>query len=222
MIKIENIVLPSHTQMVAVARGMRNSYNSWDKMDTQYLNTDSVFGPADLELAKKLVKAGPSDAKFMRMIQVIFDVTAPLYWWKEMDTYKIGTVRNSCSTMHKIMSKPFEASDFSIDVIGSPDSHIGLSIDGSPVTFNNYLEFLNESRNSYLEAKDPEVKRKIWIFVIQLLSESYNQKSTMSTNYAVLSNIYHQRKNHKLTEWHRFCDWIETLPMSELITGEEK
>lgn len=217
MIKIENVVLPSHQQMVTVARGMRNSYNSWDKMDTQYLNSDSVFAPADLELAKKLCREGSSNAKFMRMIPVYFDITAPLYFWKEMDTYKIGTVRNSCSTMHKIMSKEFERSDFSIE---QPDKIMKNNY--ISFAFEDILEALNDARDLYLEEADPNNKKKIWGFVIQVLPESYNQRSTIFTNYAVLSNIYHQRKNHKLSEWRTLCDWIKTLPMSELITGEEK
>lgn len=215
MVKIENVITPSHEWMVAVARGMRNSYNSWNKMDTDIIMTDSVFGPNDYELAKKLVKAGPSHAKFMRMIPVIFDITGPFYWWKEMDTYKIGTVRNSCSTMHKIMDKEFTIEDFSYSF-----NNDCPQIDKA---FLDTIDILNICRKQYMSnfaAEDPTYKRKIWVSFIAYLPSSYNQKSTMTMNYQVLSTIYHQRKNHKLTEWHQFCDWIETLPMHELITGE--
>ena len=212
MLKIENVITPSHEWMVAVARGMRNSYESYEKMDTDIIASDSVFGPLDWELARKLVKAGPSHAKFMRMIPVIFDISAPLYWWKEMDTYKIGTVRNSCSTMHKITSKEFTFEDFSY-----PFNNYYPHFDQM---FIDTIDILNVCRKQYIKEKDPVRKKEIWNFLIAYLPSSYNQISTMTMNYQVLSTIYQQRKNHKLTEWHQFCDWIETLPMHELITGE--
>lgn len=207
MIKIENVVLPAKPWLVGVARGMRNSYNSWDNMDTDPYTPEFIFGPNDYKLAERLVTAGPSHAKFMRMIPVIFDVTAPLYWWKEADTYKIGTVRNSCSTMHKVMAKEFTKDDFSF-------------FEDNKAT-NDLIYILNACRDSYLKEIDPKRKREIWDFVIALLPSAYNQRSTMVVNYQVLSAMYHQRKNHKLAEWREFCDWIETLPMSDLITGEE-
>ena len=212
MLKIENVITPSHEWMVAVARGMRNSYESYEKMDTDIIASDSVFGPLDWELARKLVKAGPSHAKFMRMIPVIFDISAPLYWWKEMDTYKIGTVRNSCSTMHKITSKEFTFEDFSY-----PFNNYYPHFDQM---FIDTIDILNACRKQYVKEKDSVRKKEIWNFMIAFLPSSYNQISTMTMSYAVLSNIYAQRKNHKLTEWHQFCHWIETLPMHELITGE--
>ena len=212
MLKIENVITPSHEWMVAVARGMRNSYESYEKMDTDIIASDSVFGPLDWELARKLVKAGPSHAKFMRMIPVIFDISAPLYWWKEMDTYKIGTVRNSCSTMHKITSKEFTFEDFSY-----PFNNYYPHFDQM---FIDTIDILNVCRKQYMKEKDSVRKKEIWNFLIAYLPSSYNQISTMTMNYQVLSTIYQQRKNHKLTEWHQFCDWIETLPMHELITGE--
>ena len=213
MITIENAVLPSKPWLVGVARGMRNSYNSWDKMDTNADTEEFIFGPSDYELAKKLVKAGPSHAKFMRMIPVIFDISAPLYWWKEMDTYKVGTVRNSCSTMHKITSKEFTFEDFSYPFNNDYPRFDQVFIDA--------IDILNACRRQYIKEKDPVRKKEIWDFMIALLPSSYNQISTMTMNYQVLSTIYHQRKNHKLTEWHQFCDWIKTLPMSDLITGEK-
>ena len=212
MLTVYNVVLPSKEWLVSVARGMRNSYNSWNKMDTDIIASDSVFGPNDYELAKKLVKAGPSHAKFMRMIPIIFDVTGPLYWWKEMDTYKVGTVRNSCSTMHKIMDKEFTSEDFSYP-FNNDYPHFDR-------VFLDTLDILNACRIEYVKEKDPVRKKEIWNFLIAHLPSSYNQKSTMTMNYQVLSTIYQQRKNHKLTEWHQFCDWIETLPMHDLITGE--
>ena len=212
MLTVYNVVLPSKEWLVSVARGMRNSYNSWDKMDTNADTEEFIFGPSDYELAKKLVKAGPSHAKFMRMIPVIFDISAPLYWWKEMDTYKIGTVRNSCSTMHKITSKEFTFEDFSY-----PFNNYYPHFDQM---FIDTIDILNVCRKQYLKEKNPVRKKEIWNFLIAYLPSSYNQISTMTMSYAVLSNIYAQRKNHKLTEWHQFCHWIETLPMHKLITGE--
>lgn len=194
-------------------RGMRNPLNSWDKSDSELSLfqghvIDIEIGGNDLNLMKRLAKAGSADRKFMRMVVVYVDVTAPLYWWKEFDTYKVGTVRNSCSTMHKIMSKKFTLDDFSCE-------HL------TPTTINDIIKpiikMLNFHRNEYNYGKFKDQ----WWQIIQTLPSSYNQKATLMLNYEVLSNIYHQRKNHKLDEWHTFCDWIKTLPYSELITGEE-
>lgn len=227
MIKIEKTDI--HGWEAAI-RGARNSFNSWDKSDSEYLSCfeanaenrtrhtvckdswkiqSGVYhvGDADLALMKKLAKAGPSHAKYRRFITVTMDVTGPLYWWKEMDTYKVGTVGNSCSTMHKIADKEFELEDFSIE-------HL---YPGTLPTFKAILAELNCHRYGYLHTDYKED----WWQMIQLLPSSYNQKRTLLVNYEVLANIYHQRKGHKLDEWRTFCEWIEGLPMSEIITGEE-
>ena len=162
------------------------------------------MGAADLELMKRLIKSGTDHSKFLRMIGVTCDLTAPLYWWKEYDTYKVGTVANSCSTMHKIHAKKFEREDFSTDHL------IPRMKEVLDITIAN----LNACRGNFLETQD----KKWWWQMIQLLPTSYNQKRTVQLNYAVLRNIYHSRKNHKLDEWHDFCHWIEGLPYSELIT----
>lgn len=210
----------------AAVRGMRNPMNSWAKSDSHYcwepqypgggcfgceLNSDHncrvdkyVLGAADLDLMKRLIKSGTDHSKFLRMIGVTCDLTAPLYWWKEYDTYKVGTVANSCSTMHKIHAKKFEREDFSTDHL------IPRMKEVLDVTIAN----LNACRGNFLETQD----KKWWWQMIQLLPTSYNQKRTVQLNYAVLRNIYHSRKNHKLDEWHDFCHWIEGLPYSELIT----
>ena len=226
MLKIEKIDI--HGWEAAI-RGARNSFNSWDKSDSEFLTADGdhhdimgnsgpwhggdgwdemIIGPNDVGLMKKLAKAGPSHAKYRRFITVTMDVTGPLYWWKEMDTYKVGTVGNSCSTMHKIADKEFELEDFSIE-------HL---YPGTLPTFKAILAELNCHRYGYLHTNYKED----WWQMIQLLPSSYNQKRTLLVNYEVLANIYNQRKGHKLDEWHTFCDWIEGLPMSEIITGEKK
>ena len=212
MIEIENVSVHGFEEAI---RGMRNPMNSWDKSDsyTHYFTDKIVIGNNDLDLMKKLVRAGTDHRKFMRMITVYADVTAPLYWWKEADTYKVGTVRNSCSTMHKITEKEFTLDDF---------SHEHLIV-ASLNSLNRTIEDLNSCRNGYLNediSKNPEWKKDIWRQMIQLLPSSYNQRATLMLNYEVLANIYHSRKNHKLDEWVEFCKWIETLPYSELITGE--
>jgi hypothetical protein len=199
----------------AVIRGMRNPMNSWDKSDSYFTLEGKAktkrweivphIGENDLKLMMKLSKAGTDHGKFMRMINVSMDINAPLYWWKEFDTYKVGTVANSCSTMHKIHEKEFTLDDFSHDNL-SPGGNISLL---------NVIERLNISRNFYLKTEEKEY----WWDMIQLLPSSYNQRRTISTNYAVLKNMYHARKNHKLTEWRVFCAWIELLPYSELITN---
>lgn len=243
MIKIEKTDI--HGWEAAI-RGARNSFNSWDKSDSEYLSCfeanaenrtrhtvckdswkiqSGVYhvGDADLALMKKLAKAGPSHAKYRRFITVTMDVTGPLYWWKEMDTYKVGTVGNSCSTMHKIADKEFELEDFSCE-------HLSIFREHSMYVPNEYhfsskdlldleIQVLNQCREKYIKSKKRD--KNYWWQMIQLLPSSYNQKRTLLVNYEVLANIYHQRKGHKLDEWQTFCEWIKGLPMSEIITGEE-
>ena len=192
-------------------RGMRNPMNSWSKMDSEYENGKFEIGENDLRLALKLSKSGTDHRKFMRMIVVYVDVTAPLYWWKEMDTYKVGTVSNSCSTMHKITSKPITLSDFSTEEFDIADEGISMND-----CFINVVADCEMLRKYYLETKD----KRYWRGLIQLLPSSYNQKRTLQLNYEVLANIYQARKFHKLDEWQTFCDWIERLPYSEIITGD--
>lgn len=228
MIIIENI---ETFNWEGAIRGMRNPMNSWDKSDSEcifhmfpnyseddpkaeeyerYLNDFGLnlkIGPNDLKLMQSLVAGGPDDRKFMRQIFVSMDITAPLYWWKEMDQYKVSTTTNSCSTMHKIASKKFEVDDFSYEHLFS----LG--------TLRMIIDDLNYNRDKYLETKNKDY----WWQMIQLLPSSYNQKRTWTANYEVLRNIYHARKNHKLDEWHVFCDVIMTLPYAkELIGGEKK
>lgn len=204
MIKIE------HTDVYgfeAAIRGMRNPWNSWEKSDSVILPTENIIdvGKNDYALMKKLVSAGTDHSKFMRMINVTVDITAPLYWWKEMDTYKVGTVRNSCSTMHTITAKEFTLDDFSHEhLLFISENQLMGAIDA-----------LNYFRNEYLKTKS----KSYWWEIIQLLPSSYNQRATVQMNYAVLRNMYHARKNHPLDEWREFCKWIESLPYSELITG---
>lgn len=187
--------------------GMRNAMNSWAKIDSSYTFPDGEFvlGPEDKKLMMKLRNAGTDHRKFMRMITVYADITAPLYWWKEYETYKVGTVANSCSTMHKIHSKEFVLDDFSHEHLFELD------------VLNTVIGYLNHYRNEFLITKD----KKCWWQMIQMLPSSYNQKRTVMLNYEVLANIYKSRKNHKLDEWRDFCKWIETLPYGELITGED-
>lgn len=190
-------------------RGMRNPMNSWDKSDT-FVDYDLVLlGKKDKELMKRLVHAGPSHRKFLRQIFVSVDITAPLYWWKEFDTYKVGTVANSCSTMHKIHDKEFTLDDFSVE-------HLNDDVLNKP--FKDIIGCLNFFRQLYIQDHDKDN----WWQMIQLLPSSYNQKRTVTMNYENLLNIYETRRNHKLDEWKDFCKWIERLPNAELITGEEK
>jgi hypothetical protein len=188
--------------------GARNPMNSWDRMDSyeDWPEHPGIFkiGPNDHKLLMRLAKAGSDHRKWMRMVTVYVDITAPLYWWKEFDTYKVGTVANSCSTMHKIHAKPFELADFSHD-------HL---LQNGITLLQDVVRSLNTYRDLYLEDKD----KVWWQQMIQLLPSSYNQKRTVMLNYEVLRNMYHARKNHKLEEWHEFCDWIEKLPYSEFIT----
>lgn len=250
MINIEN------TQVVGwepAIRGMRNPMNSWEKSDTYFddplddaytINGDFapmdggfegcggeylIAGSNDLALMKKLASGGPVHAKYRRMIVVYLDIVAPLYWWKEFDTYKVGTIANGCSTMHKIADKEFEWDDFSFEHLGvhvkgedGEDNYLNLWTDK---TAKVLLEGLNQARAMYKREKDPEIKKQFWWQMIQLLPSSYNQRRTVMLNYEVLAGIYASRKNHKLDEWREFCKWIESLPYSEVITvlakGEE-
>lgn len=235
MLKIEN------TEVVgweAAIRGMRNPMNSWEKSDSkycseydhppiegscQYCQYDKMCNKSekamqqmylvesnDFDLMTRLRNSGTDHRKFMRMITVYLDITAPLYWWKEFDTYKVGTVANSCSTMHKIAAKEFTLEDFSHDHL-FPTAKKNLE---------STIDILNGYRDQYSVDTNPEVRKKYWWQMIQLLPSSYNQRRTVMLNYEVLANIYKSRKDHKLDEWHTLCDWIEDLPYSELITGE--
>ena len=241
MIKLENTEVLGWEHAIS---GMRNPLNSWDKSDSEFIRDpdygcsgncpcedidgrcDCCFiGPNDLDLMKRLRNSGTDHRKFMRMIMVYVDITAPLYWWKEFDTYKVGTVANSCSTMHKIHEKEFTLEDFSCEHLYAGDDIDGMYYSTTAeeeFTSNDVLkvviEALNNYRKQYLITKD----KKDWWQMIQLLPSSYNQKRTVMLNYEVLANIYKSRLNHKLDEWHTFCDWIESLPYSELITGHFK
>ena len=212
MIKIENAEVYGFE---AAIRGMRNPMNSWEKSDSYHKNDAFVLGKNDLALMKSLVKAGSDHSKFMRMITVTCDITAPLYFYKEWDTYKVGTVRNSCSTMHKIDSKEFTLDDFSHEHLETWQSEDGIYHGGMIDSLKRTIKELNYCREWFLTTKDKEW----WYQMIQLLPSSYNQRSTVQLNYAVLRNIYHARKNHKLDEWHTLCEWVESLPYSEIITG---
>lgn len=221
MLKIENFEVYGIPRAVYSAR---NAFNSWNKSDSD-LSTDSL-GNADLDLAIRLRNAGTDHRKFMRMIVVYLDITAPLYYWKEFDTYKVGTVANSCSTMHKIAAKEFTVNDFSHEHIEELEGdEYNMSYD----LLLRTVDILNYYRNKYLETKTKPMKEEAkraplmktyWWQMIQLLPSSYNQKRTVMLNYEVLANIYKSRRNHKLDEWHTFCDWVESLPYSELITGK--
>lgn len=205
MIKIERAAVMNLENAI---RGARNPMNSWARMDSAYdAEGNYILGENDLSLAKRLRIAGPDHRKYLRQVFVSVDVTAPMYWWKEYDTYKIATVANSTSTMHKIHAKPFELSDFSHDHL-TPD---GLAL------LRHIVSELEKIRLRYLENGK---KKEDWYDLIQLLPSSYQQLRTLSLNYETLINIYFARKNHKLAEWHDFCDWIETLPYArELILG---
>ena len=278
MLKVENAAVYGWE---AAIRGMRNPKNSWAKSDSAVINGHDFFvGDNDLKLMKTLAAAGTDHGKFLRMITVTLDIVAPLYWWSEYDTYKVGTVANSCSKMHKLLHKPFEMSDFSFDKLPGyrneikqfrPEIDVETEIwrkndydydvsnqgrvkHGSRVlsgsvhsdnvshtcindiindkykyaeTVNAFEEIarplvdtLNELRDSYFTCENEVEQKQIWYSILQLLPESYNQRRTVMLNYAVLKNIYHARKTHKLDCWRTFCDWIESLPYSELITGK--
>lgn len=253
MLKIENAEVFGWEHAI---RGMRNPMNSWEKSDScmvycdgecsscdayELFSDDScmtalgeniIIGPNDRELAVKLAKAGTDHRKFMRMITVYLDITAPLYWWKEFDTYKVGTVANSCSTMHKIAAKEFTLEDFSCEHLYHEDYNRDLitsaivdederSMHAVWATPLDILKFTIEMLNLYREQYLTTLDKDDWWQMIQLLPSSYNQKRTVMLNYEVLANIYKSRRNHKMDEWHTLCDWIETLPYSELITGKE-
>lgn len=232
MIKLENVVLASPEQMEFIIEGMRNPMNSWEKSDSyaghEYMGTGNEYfklGENDHSLMQHLSNAGTEHRKYMRMMPVYVRITAPLYWWKEFDTYKVGTVANSCSTMHKITAKEFTMDDFSCE-------HLGIFIpaeknDGVEdyknlwiAALEEIIDYLNVARTFYNRETDPKLKKDYWWQMIQLLPSSYNQTRNVMLNYEVLANIYRQRKNHKLDEWREFCKWIETLPYSELITGK--
>lgn len=220
MIKLENVVLTNPKQMNFVIEGMRNPMNSWDKNDSyawhEYRTGNEHFklGDNDHSLMQRLSNAGTEHRKYMRMMPVYVRITAPLYWWKEFDTYKIGTVTNSCSTMHKIQEKEFTLDDFSIEHLNDDRSAELSNVEW----LEHLIHHLNRDRLRFIETKDKDY----WWQMIQLLPSSYNQTRNVMLNYEVLANIYRQRKNHKLDEWREVCKWIESLPYSELITGEEE
>lgn len=212
MIKLEKTRVVGFEEAI---RGMRNPMNSWDRMDSYTDGDEFVMGVKDFDLMKKLAAGGSVHAKYRRMVVVYVDITAPLYWWKEFDTYKVGTVANSCSTMHKIAEKEFEFSDFSWEhLFIHAQTYNGFV---SSAVLKCTIEALNEFRGLYLKTKD----KVYWWQLIQLLPSSYNQKRTIMLNYEVLTGLYRSRKGHKLDEWNDFCDWIEKLPYSELITMKE-
>jgi hypothetical protein len=234
MLKIEKTVLPSPEQWEIIIEGMRNPKNSWDKSDGHkyVVNWDDVadyddcpewgydIGVNNHQLMMQLAKGGAVHAKYRRMITVFMTINAPLYWWKEFDTYKVGTVANSCSTMHKIHSKEFTLDDFSHEHLLIDEdltSYAGEWIPPKDI-LGITIDTLNCARSTYLATKD----KKYWWQMIQLLPSSYNQRRTVELNYEVLAGIYPMRKDHKLDEWHVFCDWIKSLPYSEIIIGEEK
>lgn len=231
MIKLKNVVLVSSEQMKFIIEGMRNPMNSWEKSDSHICRQDGSFcmecehkndyclGENDLSLMQRLSNAGPEHRKYMRMMPVYVRITAPLYWWKEFDTYKVGTVSNSCSTMHKIQEKEFTLEDFSTEHIC-----IRQSMD----VLKDTIDALNVFRDVYLNGgnlryENGNIKcfgkkdKEIWWQLIQLLPSSYNQTRNVMLNYEVLANIYRQRKGHKLDEWREVCKWIEELPYNELI-----
>lgn len=247
MIKIEN------TEVVgweAAIRGMRNPINSWDKSDSFFIDSDGEgydihgnlfntpfgisgdidIGKNDHDLMMRLCKAGATDAKFRRMIVCYADITAPLYWLKEMDTYRMGVEKNSCSTMHKIASKEFTPDDFShehlltIDDLPCDCALMAIDVNGDPCYYSPdgqldiICKALNKYRQKFIITKD----KTYWWQMIQLLPSSYNQRRTYMFSYEALSKIYRERRNHKLDEWHQFCDWVETLPYSEIITLKEE
>lgn len=235
-IKIENTLVFGWE---AAIRGARNPMNSWEKSDSQFICPDEgtnrwcgdpYIGPNDHKLLMNLCKGGTEESKWRRMVHVQMDVTAPLYWWKEFETYRVGTVSNSCSTMHKIQAKEFTLDDFSWEhLISSKDKEEPIMMlsqpgfeDGnfelhSSIVLYTVIEALNFYRSKFLETKD----KKYWWQMIQLLPTSYNQLRTIDLNYEVLAAQYRQRKDHKLDEWRQYCDWIKTLPYSEFITMEE-
>ena len=235
MLKIENVDIVGWETAI---RGMRNPMNSWAKSDTFFfcpsqgdirkigegpnLELMSEIGPNDEGLMMKLRNCGTDHRKFMRMITVYMDITAPLYWWKEYDTYKVGTVANSCSTMHKISAKEFTLDDFSHEHLSYRSIHLLSDIIGALNDYR-YIHLDRTAGDSYVEEDGRVIKEKdAWWQMIQLLPSSYNQRRTVMLNYEVLANMYKSRKNHKLDEWRTFCEYIKTFPYSELITGKEE
>lgn len=246
MIKLEHAVLPSPEQIEFAIEGLRNSFNSWFKSDSHWgclhlgeerdcdtcdsIQPDKctwspqfIVGKEDMALMRRLSSYGPDHRKFMRMLPVCIRITAPLYWWKEADTYSVGTSKNSCSTMHRIDAKEFTLDDFSAEHLidfesAESDFPIFHGAEHSPIgLLNQTIRILNFYRQKYLATKE----KKYWWQLIQLLPDSYNQTRNVTLNYEVLANIYKARRNHKLDEWRDFCNWIETLPYSDLITGKE-
>lgn len=219
MIDILKTVTPSGKQWEIAIEGMRNSFDSWDKSDSYFCDNDITcfeIGQNDLELMMKLASSGSSHSKFRRMLPVWVTINAPLYWWKEFDTYKVGTVCNSCSTMHRITAKAFTVEDFSHEhLFGCDDVNWGDSVPS--LTLSSIVIALNQQRERYLKTKDKDA----WWQLIQLLPSSYNQRRTVMLNYEVLAKIFVERRNHKLDEWRDFCEWIRSLPYSEIITGGE-
>lgn len=205
MIRIENVVTPSHEQWDVAIRGMRNPMNSWDRSDSEFTGGVFYMGDDDLALAEDLSSAGEDHRKYLRTLPVSMDITAPLYWWKEYDTYKVGTVANSCSTMHKIHEKEFTVHDFSCEHLSDPCMCV----------LWDTIDALNDAREKFLKTKE----KQHWWDMIQLLPSSYNQKRTVTLNYEVLLKMYRARRKHKLDEWVEFCERIKNLPYSELITG---
>ena len=260
MIKLEHVVLASPEQMEFIIQGMRNPMNSHDRSDSEsystlysqpdyneeyhvndqgYFETDFHLGDNDHDLMQRLSNAGTEHRKYLRMMPVYVRITAPLYWWKEFSTYKVGTVANSSSTMHKIHAKEFTLEDFSTEHLmdfaegysEDDDLIVRMSVDSPKKVLLHTIEALNYYREMYLhtkvkpmkdESKRAELMKKYWWQMIQLLPSSYNYIRNVMMNYEVLANIYKSRRGHKLTEWRDFCKWIESLPYSELITGEEK
>ena len=231
MIKLEHTVLPSSEQMQFIIEGMRNPMNSWEKSDSVkcYANGNCqgicnenkiglCVGDNDRSLMQRLSNAGTDHRKFMRMMSVFVRITAPLYWWKEADTYKIGTVANSCSTMHKIQEKEFTTDDFSCEHL---DIRTKALLEVTIKILNDYRKLYIEYNPDDFEIKGCPSKKDIWWKMIQLLPSSYNQTRNVMLNYEVLANMYHSRKNHKLDEWREFCKWIENLPYSDLIIMED-
>ena len=224
MIKLEHVVMASPEQMEFIIEGMRNPMNSWDKSDSymywskahdEKIETPGYeVGEADLNLMQRLANAGTDHRKFMRMMPVYVRITAPLYWWKEFDTYKVGTVANSCSTMHKIQEKEFTLEDFSYEHL---DIRTRKILEETIKALNDYRKLYIDYNPDDFEIKGCPSKKVIWWQMIQLLPSSYNQTRNVMMNYEVLTNIYKSRKDHKLDEWREFCKWIESLPFHELI-----
>lgn len=209
------MILLEHTKVYnfeGAIRGARNPMNSWAKSDSYYrADGEYILGPNDIDLGHRLAVAGPDHRKFLRQIFVSVDITAPFYWWKEADTYKVATVANSCSTMHKLASTHITMDMFSMDDCESEDVNSMFDLDQSRIMFQNYINYLESLRVKYNETKD----KALWRRLIQMLPENFDQKRTWTCNYETLTNIYYARRAHKLSEWHTVCDWITTLPYAK-------